>query len=281
MALLPADNDDRTRMKKATVTLSVLAVLAAAWLGWSHFRIKPVQEFPPPPVDPADRVASARYWRGDTIRQAYRAAGVQYPGEVFLRWLKREGVLELWARNPGRRYRQVGSYPILASSGIPGPKRREGDRQVPEGFYFIDRFNPQSSFHLSLGLNYPNASDLVLSDRDHPGSDIFIHGSDVSIGCAPLGDTAIELVYLAALDAQAHGQKRIEVHVFPGRMHGPEWEPFATQQIAQHPELAAFWAQLQPGFDYFEQHRALPAVIIEQDGRYTVQREAASAEPAH
>ncbi|HSI13326.1 MAG TPA: L,D-transpeptidase family protein [Chthoniobacter sp.] len=258
-------------MKKATMTLCVLALLASAWLGWLHFRTQPVQDFPPPPADPADRIATARYWRGETIRKAYHVAGVQYPGEVFLRWLKREAVLELWARNPGLRYRLIGSYPILASSGSPGPKRREGDRQVPEGFYSIDRFNPQSSFHLSLGLNYPNASDLILSDRDHPGSDIFIHGSNVSIGCAPLGDTAIELVYLAALDAQAHGQKRIEVHVFPGRMHGSEWEQFSTQQIALHPELAAFWAQLQPGFDYFEQHRTMPEVVIEQDGRYTVQ----------
>jgi len=275
MAVRAGDNDDRTRMKKATVTLCILAVLTSAWLGWSRFRIQPVQDFPPPPVDPADRVATARYWRGETIRKAYAAAGVDYPGEVFIRWLKHEAVLELWARNPSRRFRLVGTYPILASSGVPGPKRREGDKQVPEGFYFIDRFNPQSSFHLSLGLNYPNASDLVLSDREHPGSDIFIHGSDVSIGCAPLGDTTIELVYLAALDAQAHGQKRIDVHVFPGRMRGAEWEQFAAQQSAQRPELAAFWAQLQPEFDYFEQHRALPKVVIEQDGRYTMQSEAA------
>ena len=281
MAVKARDNDDRTRMKKATVTFCALAALTMAWLGWSQFRIKPVQEFPPPPVDPADRVATARYWRGQNIRKAYSAAGVEYPGEVFLRWLKHEAVLELWARNPGRRFRLVGGYPILASSGTSGPKRREGDKQVPEGFYFIDRFNPQSSFHLSLGLNYPNASDLVLSDHDHPGSDIFIHGSDVSIGCAPLGDTAIELVYLAALDAEAHGQKRIEVHVFPGRMHGPEWEQFAAKEIAQRPELKAFWAQLQPGYDYFEQHRALPAVVIEQDGRYTVHSGPGSAEPAH
>lgn len=273
MAVEAGDNDDRTRMKKATVTGCALAVLAAAGLGWSQFRTKTVSDFPPPPVDPADRVATARHGRGGTIRQAYTAAGVDYPGEVFLRWLKHDAVLELWARSPGRRFRLVGSYPILASSGLPGPKRREGDRQVPEGFYVIDRFNPQSSFHLSLGLNYPNASDRVLSDREHPGSDIFIHGSDVSIGCAPLGDTAIELVYLAALDAQAHGQKRIDVHVFPGCMHGPEWEQFSAEQIAQRPELAAFWAQLQPGFDYFEEHRVVPAVTVDPAGRYIVQKE--------
>lgn len=279
MAGLAGDNDDRTRMSKVVAIFSALAMLIVAWLVWPQFRSKPMQEFPPPPLDLSDRVAVARLHHGTAIRNSYRAVGVDYPGEIFLRWLKHEATLELWARNSGRRFRLVATYPILASSGTPGPKRREGDKQVPEGFYFIDRFNPQSSFHLSLGLNYPNASDLVLSDREHPGSDIFIHGSDVSIGCAPLGDTAIELVYLAALDAQAHGQKRIDVHVFPGHMHGPEWEQFAATEIAQRLELKAFWEQLQPGFDYFEQHRALPEVVIERDGRYTVQSRPASTEP--
>ncbi len=107
----------------------------------------------------------------------------------------------MWARHGDGRFRLVASYPILAVSGGPGPKRREGDKQVPEGFYEIDRFNPKSLFHLSLGLNYPNAADRVLSDREHPGGDIFIHGSNVTVGCAPLGNDAIEELYLAALDA--------------------------------------------------------------------------------
>lgn len=149
---------------------------------------------------------------------------------------------------------------------------------MPEGFYEIDRFNPKSLFHLSLGLNYPNASDLVLSDHDHPGSDIFIHGSNFSIGCAPLGDDAIEEVYLAALDARDHGQAHIPVHIFPDRMTGPEWEQFAHGEIALRPELAAFWAQLRPGFEFFEQHRVLPTVTVQKDGRYVVE---GSPSPAH
>jgi murein L,D-transpeptidase YafK len=273
MAFKAPDNDDCARMRKVFATFSVFAMLAAAWLAWPRDQLDPVAEPPPTPLDPADtseNVVVARIQHGDAIRAAYHMVDVEYPGEVFLRWLKREAVLELWARNPGRRFRLVATYPILASSGEPGPKRREGDKQVPEGFYEIDRFNPDSAYHLSLGLNYPNAADLALSDQDQPGSDIFIHGGNVSIGCAPIGDDAIEEVYLAALDAQTRGQSRIQVHIFPSRMSGSEWTPFSEKEIVRRPELAAFWAQLQPGFDYFEQHRTLPAIAVEQDGRYIV-----------
>ena len=213
------------------------------------------------------RVAGARARHGKIIAQKFRDAGLPYPArEIFLRWLKREAVVELWARADRGRFVLVTSFPILASSGGPGPKRRQGDRQVPEGFYEIDRFNPASLFHLSLGLNYPNAADRILSDPKKPGGDIFIHGSNVSIGCAPLGDDAIEQLYLAALDTRARGQARIPVHVFPARMHGAEWDAFA----AEHPALVPFWAQLQPAYDAFERDRRPPAFTVAPDGRYRI-----------
>ncbi|EDY16012.1 protein of unknown function DUF949 [Chthoniobacter flavus Ellin428] len=264
-------------MSKASPALLVATIAIALSLVGAHAWAQAVPAPASPDNDTTDRIAVARQQHEAALRQKYHAAAVGYPGEVFLRWLKREAMLELWARDPGRRFRLVATYPILASSGTPGPKRREGDRQVPEGFYEINRFNPKSSFHLSLGLNYPNASDLVLSDHDQPGSDIFIHGSNVSIGCAPLGDNAIEEVYLAALDAQARGQARIQVHVFPSRMNGSGWEQFATGEIRQRPELAVFWTQLRPGFEFFERHRTLPTVAVEKDGRYRVQGAAPSA----
>ena len=262
MAVERCDNDDRARMSKTQVACLIASATLAVSLAWPLTRPSSITMVSRDPIDPPDRVAEGPLSSGDRIREAYHARAVEYPGEIFLRWFKREAVLELWARNPSGRFRLIATYPILASSGEPGPKRREGDRQSPEGFYEIDRFNPQSTYHLSLGLNYPNASDLVLSDREQPGSDIFIHGSNVSIGCAPLGDDAIEEVYLAALDARKYGQSRIQVHIFPARMSGPEWERFATDEIARRPELAAFWAQLQPAFAYFEQHRTLPAINV-------------------
>ena len=214
------------------------------------------------------RVARARAAHGQIIAQKFKDAGLPYPSrEIFLCWFKREAVVELWAREDGGRFQLVATYPILATSGGPGPKRREGDGQVPEGFYEIDRFNPESRFHLSLRLNYPNAADRILSDRERPGGEIFIHGSNVSIGCAPLGDAAIEQLYLAALDTRSRGQTRIAVHVFSTRMQGAEWTAFA----AEHPALAPFWQQLQPAYEAFERDRLVPAFTVAPDGSYRVQ----------
>jgi len=215
------------------------------------------------------RVVGARARHGKIIAQKFRDAGLPYPArEIFLRWLKREAVLELWAREDRGRFVLVASFPILASSGGPGPKRRQGDRQVPEGFYEIDRFNPASLFHLSLGLNYPNTADRIHSRGVDPGGDIFIHGKDVTVGCAPLGDNAIEELYLVALDTRARGQTRIPVHVFPARMQGAEWDAFAAEHSAATPALAGFWAQLKPGFDAFERDRRIPAFSVASDGTY-------------
>ena len=213
------------------------------------------------------RVARARAAHGKIIAQKFQDAGLPYPArEIFLRWFKREAVVELWAREDRGPFHLIASYEILATSGGPGPKRRQGDRQVPEGFYEIDRFNPASLFHLSLGVNYPNAADRILSDRDKPGGDIFIHGKNVSIGCAPIGDAGIEQLYLAALDTRSRGQTHIRVHVFPARMHGAEWTAFA----AEHAAHAPFWQQLQPAYDAFERDRRVPAVTVAPDGSYRV-----------
>ena len=219
------------------------------------------------------RVTGARARHGKIIAQKFRDAGLPYPArELFLRWFKREAVVELWAREDRGRFHLIASFDILATSGGPGPKRRQGDRQVPEGFYEIDRFNPASLFHLSLGLNYPNAADRILAHDGNPGGDIFIHGKNVSIGCAPLGDDAIEQLYLAALDTRARGQARIPVHVFPARMHGAEWDAFAAEHTARNPALVPFWAQLQPAYDAFERDRRPPAFTVTPDGRYRIAR---------
>lgn len=256
-------------MGKALTIFLLAAAATLLWISFPHLRARMPDDFQR--LSGPERVNRARVQNEKIIAQKFQDAGLPYPvRELFLRWFKREAVVELWAREDRGPFRLVASYEILATSGGPGPKRRQGDRQVPEGFYEIDRFNPESLFHLSLGLNYPNASDRILSDHDKPGGDIFIHGKDVSIGCAPIGDAAIEQLYLAALDTRARGQARIPVHIFPARMRGAEWSAFATEHTARDPGLAGFWEQLQPAFDAFERDRRVPAFTVAPNGRYRV-----------
>jgi murein L,D-transpeptidase YafK len=242
--------------------LLALATLAGCWLWFRGPSAKAAS------IPGERRVALARAARTDLILQRCKAVGVPYPPrEIFLRAFKHEGQLEAWAREDAGPFKLWKTYPVLTPSGGPGPKRRAGDRQVPEGFYRIDRFNPESRFHLSLGLDYPNASDRILSDPKNPGGDIFIHGKDVTIGCLPLGDTAIEELYLLALDTRQRGQRTIHVHIFPARMTGPDWETFRT---AHPPELQEFWANLLPGFDVFERTRHVPEIVVDRAGRYSI-----------
>lgn len=138
------------------------------------------------------------YGAGARMESHFRAANVPYPPErvAFLAF-KKEKRLELWARKDDA-WVFIRSYPILAASGHAGPKLREGDRQVPEGVYRIEALNPNSSYHLSMKLNYPNEYDWEKArqeGRAHPGSDIFIHGKALSIGCLAMGDEAIEELF--------------------------------------------------------------------------------------
>lgn len=124
------------------------------------------------------------------------------PRELALVGLKAEKQLEVWARDSDTApWTHLKSYEVLAASGGPGPKLREGDRQVPEGIYGIEYFNPNSRFHLSMKVDYPNAFDKARAreeGRTGLGGDIFIHGNNVSIGCLAIGNDMIEELYWLA-----------------------------------------------------------------------------------
>ena len=228
-----------------------------------------------------DPVAAACGRRMAALNAKFSAVGLVYPSrEIFLRVFKQEGLLELWARDiPGdTSFRLVSAYPVQRASGRLGPKRREGDGQVPEGIYAIDRFNDRSLFHLSLGLDYPNASDRVLTvDPAQPGFDIFIHGGAESAGCLAMGDAAIEEIYLAAADARIAGQTTITVQIFPCRLNPANWEALLAPRCTTQPALAAFWRSLQPAYDIFEQTRRLPLTTISPSGAYLFSPPVASA----
>ena len=129
----------------------------------------------------------------------FTKAGISYPSsKLALLAFKDTDELELWASDGIAAYTLIKRYPIKAASGKLGPKLREGDRQVPEGLYKISAFNPNSSYHLSMKINYPNSFDLAhakAEGRNEPGTNIFIHGKAVSIGCLAMGDDAIEQLF--------------------------------------------------------------------------------------
>jgi murein L,D-transpeptidase YafK len=215
------------------------------------------------------RVKNAYAEKENYLKEFYRQKGVDFNmQEIFLRAFKEEEIIELWARSAGEgKFTLIKTYGICSSSGSLGPKRKQGDRQRPEGFYFIDRFNPESLFHLSLGLNYPNESDKILGEKASYGGDIFIHGNCVTISCMPLTDDKIKEVYIAAVEAKSKGQKRIQVHIFPCRLTEANSENL-KRKYAANPGLLKFWKNLQPGYDHFEKNHRLPAFAVNKKGEY-------------
>lgn len=247
-------------MRRGFLCLFVLAVgIVPPAFGGETFR-QEQQRYP--------RVRAARTQAQPRLEADFKGAGLSYPAvEVFLRVFKLENELELWARNDrDGPFVLVKAYPVCASSGTVGPKRREGDMQVPEGFYHISGFNPWSRFHLSLRVDYPNAADRILGAGGRLGGDIFIHGSCVTIGCVPIRDGPIAEVYLAAVDARAAGQERIPVHIFPCRLDG-DWLRL-ERQAWRRPGLMAFWLNLKEGFDLFQKTRRLIRIAVDRSGRY-------------
>ncbi len=184
--------------------LRVLILSTAGFLAWAllvsradHPRKRPLS------VTLNGRLAEFSQAAEARLRPFFDSAKVLYPPEkITLIGLKQEKQLELWASTSAQSgWNLIRSYPILAASGGPGPKMREGDRQVPEGFYRVELLNPNSKYHLSLRLNYPNRHDrekALQENRTKLGGDIMIHGRAVSTGCLALGDPAIEEIFTLA-----------------------------------------------------------------------------------
>lgn len=219
-----------------------------------------------------DRVAAARRTKQAEIASLFKSAGVSYPpGQTLIRVFKLEGELELWARDPAREnFQLLKTFPICYVPGRLGPKRRQGDNQVPEGVYQINVWNPYSAYHLSLGLNYPNQSDRLLGQRGNLGADIFIHGECVSIGCVPIQNDPIEIVYLVTADSQQKYRQPQVAHLFPCRMDTSACQGKMSKAEADRPELKIFWQDLEKIYRVFAKEHKLPRVIVDGQGRYQV-----------
>lgn len=139
------------------------------------------------------------------LKERFDQARASYPpAKLLMLGLKAEKILQIYSQAKDRdKFEYVCSYPILGNSGVLGPKLKEGDKQMPEGVYRIREFEPNSSYHIALRVDYPSDFDKErgkLDGRENLGCDIMIHGRDRSIGCLAMGDPAAEDLFVLVHD---------------------------------------------------------------------------------
>lgn len=214
-----------------------------------------------------ERVRTAYDLKWTSLEKDLQKAGFGNGFEMIINAYKAEGKVEIWLKTAKQTSNTLfKTYNACAKSGTLGPKVVEGDLQTPEGFYSINVFNPMSLYHLSLGVDYPNAVDKARTGKGRKtGGDIYIHGDCVTIGCIPLTDDKIREVYILAVEARNNGQKDIPVNIFPFKMNASNISIFSKK----YPQHAAFWNTLKPGFDYFEKNKMM-AKVTQIGGKYVV-----------
>ncbi|MFY7898700.1 MAG: L,D-transpeptidase family protein [Chitinophagaceae bacterium] len=220
----------------------------------------------------SNKVANVFKLKEDTLKKQVEKAGLKWPlQQLYIRSFKYDSKLEVWARNHSKEpYQLFKTYKVCALSGALGPKRMEGDYQVPEGFYTINEFKYRSTYHLALGLNYPNSSDILLSDIDKPGGEIYIHGSCITVGCIPVQDDQIEELYILASHSKSKGQDFIPVHIFPIKFDAAKSVEYFNKNAKDNTEYLLFTSKLKQVFDYFELYKKLPIICINKMGEYVI-----------
>ncbi len=217
------------------VGLVLLTIVIGAFVGQRALR--PLWRPPRMPSMTRHNVGEVLEALGPEIRTrlhpVFHDAGVSYPpNELALLGFKEERCLEVWASRDDV-WQYVKHYPILGLSGGLGPKLQEGDGQVPEGLYRVEALNPNSRFHLSIRLDYPNAFDREHAMREgrlEPGGDIYIHGGTDSVGCLAVGDPAIEELFVIVAET---GMESVRVILAPRDLRQPD---------ANSPDLELPWS---------------------------------------
>lgn len=216
-----------------------------------------------------ERVKLAAQKSDPAIKKMMESKGIKYPcSSILFRAFKSTNDLELWARNSvADTFVMIKNYKICALSGILGPKTYEGDKQVPEGFYFIEEFNPKSNYYLAMQLNYPNYYDRIHADKERPGGDICIHGKCMTVGCLPMTDELIEEIYTTCIMARTNGALNIPVQIYPLRFTRQGLDYLGREyKFAQ--DKQKFWVNMKRAYDYFEAtHKTLP-VMYDESGEY-------------
>ncbi|MDJ0931624.1 murein L,D-transpeptidase family protein [Breoghania sp.] len=194
------------------------------------------------------------------IKAEMQAKNMKASGPILVRLFKEESKLEVWKQTKTGRYALLKGYDICKWSGKLGPKKKEGDRQAPEGFYTIRpaQMNPNSSYHLSFNTGFPNAYDRSLG---RTGSNLMVHGACSSRGCYAMTDEQIQEIYSLAREAFRGGQRDFQLEAFPFRM--------TAENMAKHAndENMPFWRVLKRGYDHFAITHIPPKVDV-CDRRY-------------
>jgi murein L,D-transpeptidase YafK len=174
---------------------------------------------------------------------------------VLIRAYKKEAELEIWKMKFDGRYALLKTYPICRWSGQLGPKKVEGDMQVPEGFYTIEpgQMNPNSHYYLAFNVGYPNVYDRAYG---RTGGSVMVHGVCSSAGCFSMTDEQVADIYAIARDAFRGGQREIQLQSYPFRM-----TPENMAKYRLDPNID-FWKELKNGSDHFEVAKTEPPVVV-------------------
>ncbi|MBS7836048.1 L,D-transpeptidase family protein [Wohlfahrtiimonas chitiniclastica] len=203
----------------------------------------------------------APYMTDAPLEQRLKSIRAKKGDPIFVRIFKEERMLEIWYEKHGK-YQQLTNYPICYYSGPLGPKKRQGDKVSPEGFYQVTRraLNPYSQYYKSFDLGFPNQYDRF---KGYTGDYLMVHGDCVSVGCYAMTDQQMDEIYQLVAASLNRGQSSVPVHVFPFKMTD------ARLSREKHSPHYAFWLELKEGYDYFEKYHKVPNIGI-RSGKYTI-----------
>lgn len=210
------------------------------------------------------RVNKAFNEKENLLKKEFLSKGLHFPpSKILLISYKAEGELQIWVKE-SYGYDLFKIYEVCKKSGDFGPKRKQGDKQVPEGIYKINVFNPNSDYHLSLGVSYPNMSDRILSNASDLGGDIYIHGGCATVGCLPMTDDLMQEVYVLSALAKNKSQADIPIYLFPFKFNK------LTEYIfyKEYPQNVSFWENLKQEYYYFKENKFIRNYNVDSKGKY-------------
>lgn len=206
----------------------------------------------------------ASYMTDAPLEQRLNKVRAKQGDPVFIRIFKEERMLEIWYGKKNGKFKRFTDYPVCYYSGPLGPKKRQGDKVSPEGFYKVTRraLNPYSRYYRSFDLGFPNQYDRF---KGYTGDYLMVHGDCVSVGCYAMTDQQMDEIYKLVESSLRNGQDSVAVHVFPFRMTDAR---LSRERNSPHYQ---FWMELKEGYDYFEKYKRVPNVGM-SSGKYTIGR---------